>query len=69
VRKHAKDTGGEGGAGVEVEALDDGGDGTFFEHPHKVNPLNAASQTRLLRRRKRLPLSCLGKLQRYTLKY
>ena len=29
VRKHAKDTGGDGGAGVEVEALDDGGDGTF----------------------------------------
>jgi hypothetical protein len=28
VRKHAKDTGGDGGAGVEVEALDDGGDGT-----------------------------------------
>ena len=29
VRKHAKDTGGDGGAGVEVEALDDGGDGTL----------------------------------------
>jgi len=27
VRKHAKDSGGDGGAGVEVEALDDGGDG------------------------------------------
>jgi len=43
VRKHAKDTGGEGGAGVEVEALDDGGDGTFLNiHilAQKVNPLN-----------------------------
>ena len=29
VRKHAKDSGGDGGAGVEVEALDDGGDGLF----------------------------------------
>ena len=28
VRKHAKDGGGEGGAGVEVETLEDGADGT-----------------------------------------
>lgn len=27
VRKHAKDTGGDGGGGVEVEVLEDGADG------------------------------------------
>lgn len=27
VRKHAKDSGGDGGGGVEVETLDDGPDG------------------------------------------
>ena len=30
VRKHAKDGGGDGGGGVEVEALEDGADGTSF---------------------------------------
>jgi hypothetical protein len=29
VRKHAKDSGGDGGGGVEVETLEDGGDGAF----------------------------------------
>lgn len=28
VRKHAKDSGGDGGGGVEVENLEDGADGT-----------------------------------------
>jgi hypothetical protein len=27
VRKHAKDSGGDGGGGVEVETLEDGADG------------------------------------------
>ena len=30
VRKHAKDSGGEGGGAVEVENLEDGADGTFI---------------------------------------
>jgi len=30
VRKHAKDSGGDGGAGVEVETLEDGPDGAYF---------------------------------------
>ena len=30
VRKHAKDSGGDGGAGVEVETLEDGPDGTAY---------------------------------------
>ena len=29
VRKHAKDSGGDGGGGVEVETLEDGADGTY----------------------------------------
>lgn len=29
VRKHAKDSGGDGGGGVEVETLEDGADGTL----------------------------------------
>lgn len=29
VRKHAKDSGGDGGAAVDVEPLDDGPEGTF----------------------------------------
>ena len=33
VRKHAKDSGGDGGAGVEVETLEDGPDGKYvFRH-------------------------------------
>lgn len=28
MRKHAKDSGGDGGAGVEVETLEDGADGS-----------------------------------------
>ena len=30
IRKHAKDSGGDGGAGVEVETLEDGPDGTAY---------------------------------------
>ena len=30
VRKHAKDSGGDGGGGVEVENLEDGADGEIF---------------------------------------
>lgn len=30
VRKHAKDSGGDGGAGVEVETLEDGADGVYI---------------------------------------
>lgn len=40
VRKHAKDSGGDGGGGVEVETLEDGADGTFYIHrsqPHSLN--------------------------------
>jgi hypothetical protein len=39
VRKHAKDSGGDGGGGVEVETLEDGADGaapppaSFFSLP------------------------------------
>lgn len=32
VRKHAKDSGGDGGGGVEVETLEDGADGTLNRH-------------------------------------
>ena len=33
VRKHAKDSGGDGGGGVEVETLEDGADGTLsYDH-------------------------------------
>ena len=73
MRKHAKDTGGDGGAGVEVEALDDGGDGTFLDIYILAwkgeSAESPAAQTRSLPRRKRLPLNCLGRLQRYFLKY
>lgn len=34
VRKHAKDSGGDGGAGVEVETLEDGPDGAYFSSPY-----------------------------------
>lgn len=30
VRRHAKDSGGDGAAGMEVETLEDGADGEFF---------------------------------------
>ena len=30
VRKHAKDSGGDGGGGVEVETLEDGADGPYL---------------------------------------
>lgn len=36
VRKHAKDSGGDGGAGVEVENLEDG-DGSCFNFPVPEN--------------------------------
>jgi transcription initiation protein SPT3 len=32
VRKHAKDSGGDGGGGVEVETLEDGADGEFTQN-------------------------------------
>ena len=32
VRKHAKDSGGDGGGGVEVETLEDGADGPYCPH-------------------------------------
>jgi transcription initiation protein SPT3 len=36
VRKHAKDSGGDGGAGVEVETLEDGPDGAYFSSPYTI---------------------------------
>ena len=40
VRKHAKDSGGDGGGGVEVEALEDGADGMSFS-AHALRTLMA----------------------------
>lgn len=39
VRKHAKDSGGDGGGGVEVENLEDGTDGNFPSTKYILNPL------------------------------
>ena len=69
MRKHAKDTGGDGGAGVEVEALDDGGDGRLLLFSARRILANALAQTRSRQRRKRLQLSCLGRSQQFTPKY
>jgi len=48
VRKHAKDSGGDGGGGVEVETLDDGPDGEkqrFHRIPPDINPLSSDKLT------------------------
>lgn len=67
VRKHAKDSGGDGGGGVEVETLEDGADGTPTYSFFSLQGLTSvyAEQISLPPRRRRLPSSCLGKLRQY----
>ena len=48
VRKHAKDSGGDGGGGVEVETLDDGPDGEkqrFYHISPDINPQSSDKLT------------------------
>ncbi len=64
VRKHAKDSGGDGGGGVEVETLEDGADGTSSSSMSATVSL-LWMKINLLQRHRRSLLNCLGKLRRY----
>lgn len=69
MRKHAKDTGGEGGAGVEVEALDDGADGSPCHVLAYAYLADTLTQIRSPQKLRRSPSSYLGRLRLYTLKH
>ena len=69
MRKHAKDTGGDGGAGVEVEALDDGADGSPCYVSSYAQLADTLTQIRLPQRRRRSPSSYHGRSRPYTLNH